>query len=70
MIKIRDKIKVSNVNAIVVKVFDDNTLKIIYKNNGYRVLDDVKFINGLWKFEQSGVSGRKLENNEYSDYEI
>ena len=68
MIKRGDKIKISNVNVLVVEVFDDNTAKIIYRDNGYRILDDVVFTNGIWQFELSGVSGRKLKDSEYSDF--
>lgn len=68
MLKIGDKIKISDTNAVVVKVFKDNTAKIIYRDSGYRILDEIVFVDGTYKFEKPGVSGRKLNDSEYSDF--
>ncbi|MCC6323351.1 hypothetical protein IT400_01015 [Candidatus Nomurabacteria bacterium] len=70
MIKVGDKIKVSNINVILVYFSDPHHAKVIYKDNGYRIIDDIIFIDGLWKFEIPGVSGKKLKDSEYTDFII
>jgi hypothetical protein len=70
MLKVRDKIKVSGISAVIVKIVSDTNIEIIYNDKGYRILDNAILTNGLWKFTEDGVSGRKLKDSEYSDYEI
>jgi hypothetical protein len=70
MTKIGDKIKISNINATVVHVSSENTVKIIYidKGNGNWVSNYAILINELWKFENENDYGRKLKDGEYSEF--
>jgi hypothetical protein len=70
MAKIGEKIKIDNIDTIIVHMPNEKNAKIIYKDkgNGSWVSNFAVFTDGLWRFDDDNDYGRKLKDGEYSEF--
>lgn len=54
MIKYLDRIKASDNDAVVSKVYEDGKVEVVYKN-GQVVYEDAHLVDGKWEFVHKGA---------------
>jgi len=55
MVKYLDRIRVSNNDAVVSAIHEDDTVEVVYKNSGKDVYEDARLAEGKWAFVHEGV---------------
>ena len=50
MVNILDKIRISNIEAVVNKVYENGTVEVVYKDGNKHIYKNAKIIDGEWEF--------------------
>lgn len=57
MVNIFDKIRISNIEAVVNKVHENGTVEVVYKDGNKHIYEDAENKHGEWEFVNDGPAG-------------